>query len=93
LKEKIVHLGLGNKNALDLVGLFTSIKQFMETHHHFPQTIKDLTMNEGIGTKIALLVLYFVYGQNNAIPVDSHVIKCEIALKWVPPFCKSADAI
>jgi len=35
LKEKTIHLGLGNKNALDVFALFTSIKQFMETHHHF----------------------------------------------------------
>jgi len=50
-------------------------------------------MNEGVGTKIASLVLYFAFGQNDTIPVDLHVIKCATALKWVPPFCKSGDVI
>jgi len=56
--KQINHLSLGNKNALDIFALFTSIKQFIDTHHHFPQTIMDLTTNEGVGTKIAVLVLY-----------------------------------
>jgi len=40
-----------------------------------------------------VLVLYFVYEQNDTIPVDSNVIKCATALKCVPPFCKSGDVI
>ncbi len=43
-------------------------------------------MNERVRMKIASLVLYFAFGQNDAIPVDLHVIKCATALKWVPPF-------
>jgi len=31
--------------------------------------------NKGIGAKIGLLVLYFAFGQNDAIPVDSHMMK------------------
>jgi len=47
----------------------------------------------GVGTKIASLVLYFAHGKNDAIPVDSHVIKCATALKWVPDFCKLLEAV
>jgi len=49
-------------------------------------------MMQPVGTKIASLVLYFAYGKINAIPVNS-VIKCAIALKWVPDFCKSPESV
>jgi len=65
----------------------------MEECEHFPCTLSELMQYNGVGTKIASLVLYFAYGQNDANPVDSHVIKCAIALKWIPDFCKSLEAV
>ncbi len=81
--------------------MFASIKQFMETHHHFPKTT-NLTKTEGSGIQIAallkelqpkLLCSFYTLLMDTMvpIPVDSHVIKC--TLKWVPPFCKSGDAV
>jgi len=93
LKKEIQHLGMGNKNMSDIILMFEQIKKYMEECGHFPCTLLELTQYNGVGTKIASLVLYFAYGQNNAILVDSHVIKCAIALKWVPDFCKSPEAV
>jgi len=58
LKEKIKHIGLGNKNFSDLFAMFTSIKQFMETHHHFPQTIMGLTTNKGVCCACFILCIW-----------------------------------
>jgi len=93
LKKEIQHLGMGNKNTSDIILMIQQIKKYMEECGHFPCMLSVLTWYDGVGTKIASLVLYFAYGQNNAIPVDSHVIKCAIALKWVPDFCKSPEAV
>jgi len=37
--------------------------------------------------------LNFAYGQNKGISVDSHVVKCAIALQWVHPQCTSPESI
>jgi len=58
----------------------------MDECGHFSCTLLELMQYNGVGTKIASLVLYIAYGQNDVIPVDSYVIKCAIALKWVPDF-------
>jgi len=65
----------------------------MDEYRHFPHTVLELIQYDGMGTKIASIVLHFAYGQNDANPVDSHVIKCAIALKWIPDFCKSLEAV
>jgi len=93
LKKEIQHLGMGNKNTSDIICMFEEIKKYMEEFGHFPCTLLELMQDDGVATNIASLVLYFSYGQNNAIPVNSHVIKCAIALKWVPDFCKSPEAV
>jgi len=93
LKQEIQHLGMGNKNMTDIICMFKHIKTYMDACGHFPCMLSKLMQYDAVGTKIASLVLYFAYGQINAIPVDSHVIKCAIALKWVPDFCKSLEAI
>jgi len=89
----INHLGYGNKNAETLFKQFLYLKCYIETKQHFPRTIRELTMIKGIGTKIASLVLYFAFGQNDAIAVDSHVMKCAQALRWVPDWCKTPDTV
>jgi len=93
LKQEIQHVGMGNKNTTDIIHMFQQIKTHMDACGHFPCTSVELTQYDGVGSKIASLVLYFAYGQIDAIPVYSHVIKCAIALKWVPDFCKSPEAI
>jgi len=93
LKEVIQHLGLGNKNATDLLGMFQEIKLYMDEHGYFPRTVPELRIHNGVGTKIASLVLYFAYGQIKAISVDSHVVKCATALQWIPLFCTTPDAV
>jgi len=94
LKEKIGHLGMGNKNSEDIIAAFTYLNSFMEKYSHFPRKLSDLVLNnKGIGTKIGLLVLYFAFGQNDAISVDSHVMKCVMALKWVPEWCNTPEAV
>jgi len=85
LKQEIQHLGMENKNTTDIMEMLQQIKNIHQ-HGHFPCTLSELIQYDGFGTKIASLVLYFAFGQNNAISVDSHVIKCAIALKWVPAF-------
>ena len=84
---------MGNKNTSDIILMFKQIKKYMEECGHFPRTLSELTRYDRVGTKIASLVLYFAYGQNNAILVDLHVIKCAIALQWVPDYCKSPEAV
>jgi len=66
-------------------------KTYMDECGHFPCTVSELLQYNGAGTEIASLVLYFTYGQNDT--VDSHIINCAIALKWVPDFCKSPEAV
>jgi len=94
LKDKIGHLGMGNKNSDDILAAFLYLNSYMAKYNHFPRQMSDLVMNnKGIGAKIASLVLYFAFGQNDAIPVDSHVMKCVLALKWVPEWCHTPDAV
>jgi len=93
LKEVIQHLGLGNKNATDLLAMFQEIKLYMDEHGYFPRTVLELRIHNGVGTKIASLVLYFAYGQIEAILVDLHVVKCATALQWIPSFCTIPDAV
>jgi len=52
-----------------------------------------LLQYKGIGRKIATLVLNFAYGQNEGISVDSHVLKCTIALRWVHPQCTTPETV
>jgi len=93
LKKEIVHLGMGNKNSSDILLMFQKIKEFISEKGHFPRSLSHLIDYDGVGTKIVSLVLYFAFGQNNVIPVDSRVVKCAIALKWVPDFCKTPKAV
>jgi len=83
LKKYLQHLGLGNKNSEEILALFVDIQTFMDVNGYFPCLIMQLTENKGVSTKIASLALYFAYGKNDAISVDSHVVKCTISLKWV----------
>jgi len=57
LKKYIQHLGLGNKNAEEILALFVNIKTFMDANGYFPHSITQLTENKGVGTKIASLVV------------------------------------
>jgi len=94
LKDKIVHLGMGNKNSEDILAAFAYLNSYKEKYNHFPRWMSDFVMNnKGIGAKIASLVLYFAFGQNDTIPVDSHMMKCVLALKWVPEWCHTPDAV
>jgi len=68
LMKKIQHLGMGNKNTSDIILMFKQMKKYMEECGHFPCTLSELMRYDGVGMKIASLVLYFAYGQNNAIP-------------------------
>ncbi len=79
VKQQIVHLGLGNKNAQDHFAMITSIKQFMDTHHHFPQ-ITDLTMNEGVGMKIAALV--YILHLDRTTPFQLICMSSNVQLHW-----------
>ena len=59
----------------------------------FSQQVHTLLQYNGIGRKIVTLVLNFAYRQNKDISVDSHVVKCAIALQWVHPQCTSPESI
>jgi len=39
------------------------------------------------------LLCFFSYGQNDAIAVDSNVVKCAISLNWVPEWAKSPNLV
>jgi len=80
VKNKICHLDLQNKNAKDIIKIFKNIKLYQDKYKHFPQRVHTLLQYNGIGRKIATLVLNFAYRQNKGISVDSHVVKCAIAL-------------
>jgi len=93
VRNKICHLGLQNKNATDIIKIFKNIKLYQDKYKHFPHQVHTLLQYNGIGRKIATLVLNFAYGQNEGISVDSHVVKCAIALQWVHPQCTSPESI
>ncbi len=93
LSKEIQHLGMGNKNTSNIIVMFKEIKKYMEECGHFARMMSKLMQYHRVGMKIASLVLYFAYGQNNVIPVDLHVIKCAIALQWVPEYCKLLEAV
>ena len=93
LKERIQHLGMGNKNAQEIMSIFEYLKSYQTQHLHFPRALSELTKNKGIGTKIASLILYFAYQQVEAILVDSHVKKCATSLGWILTWCKSPETI
>jgi len=56
-------LGWENKNATDIVEMFQQIIKYINKHGHFPCTLSELTKYDGVGTRIASLVLYFAYGK------------------------------
>ena len=87
--DSIKHLGMGNKNLVELYTIFFDLDKYMQEHGHFPCKITELTEYKGLGNKIVALILYFVFGQIEVIPVDSHVQKSVICLGWVPEFCFS----
>ena len=93
VKNRIRHLGLQNKNATDIMEIFHNIKLYQDKYKQFPRRLHILLQYKGIGRKIATLVLNFAYGQNEGISVDSHVLKCAIALRWVHPQCTTPESI
>ena len=93
LKKLISHLGMGNKNTEDVMEMFMFLETFINKHGHFPRTVTELALVRGVGMKIASLVLYFAFGQNEAIAVDSHVVKCATALHWIPSWSKTPESI
>jgi len=94
VKNKIHHLGLQNKNATDILEIFKNIKLYQEKYKQFPKCVHTLLQYKGIGRKIVTLVLNFAYyGHNKGISVDSHVLKCTMALQWVHPQCTTPQSI
>jgi len=63
LKQEIQHLGMGNKNATDIMEMFQQIKKYINEHGYFPHTLLELTQYDGVRTQIASLVFYFAYGK------------------------------
>jgi len=91
LIKLISPVGLQNKNAVDIM------EKFWDIHCHcqcmFPWTLESITEPNGMGTKIGLLVLYFAFGINDGVPVDSHVRYVSHAIGLVPDFASTDESI
>jgi len=91
LIELISPIGLQNKNAIDIMETFWDIH--CRCQRIFPRTLESITEPNGVGTKIGLLVLYFAFGINDGVPVDSHVRYVSHAIGLVPDFVNTDEAV
>ena len=67
---------------------------FLQNHNGIiPSTITvdELVTIHGIGYKTATIVLDFAFDRNDGIPTDVHVLRCSIALGWIPKTISDPD--
>ena len=91
LVELISPIGLQNKNANDIMETFWDLH--CHCQHSFPWTLESITKPNGVRSEIGLLVLYFAFGINDGVPVDSHVRYVSHAMGLVPDFAKTDKAV
>jgi len=91
LVELISPIGLQNKNAIDIMETVWDLHS--RCQRSFPRTLESITEPNGVGSKIGLLVLYFAFGINDGVPVDSHVRYVAHAIGLVPDFAKTDEAV
>jgi len=94
VNKLINHLEFGNKNAEEL---FAQLLVFEKFHSRQESVLsKDACWtdnNRRHQYKNSIIGFVLCSGQNDAIAVDSHVVKYATALQWVPNWCKTANTV
>lgn len=80
-KKDIKSIGLYNTKAKNILSTCKTIKE--KYNSIIPDTMEDLVLLNGVGRKTANIVLSSIYGINDGIAVDTHMLRLNHALGFI----------
>jgi len=92
-KIRFVILVYRAKNATSIFEIFKNIKLHQEKYKHFLDRFLHYYNIKALEGKLQPWNWTLLMDRTKGISVDSHVLKCAMALQWVHPQCTTPESI